>query len=250
MILPAARTSRPSSLRYGVFGGTFDPPHYGHLRAAEVAREGLQLDEVMFVPAARPPHKSTVSIAACRHRVAMLRAAISGNDDFAVSTLEIDRDGPSYTIDTLDRLSVLYPERNPFFIIGSDAFADLHTWKQWQRLLGAHRLIVLARPGSSLAVATQVIPSEMKSQIWTSPFGDLSDAQPGVYVIEAPLLRVSATAIRQRVGEARSIRYLVPAAVERYIDEQRLYRRTSAVPGDSVQPGHRASSSGKLSEKG
>ena len=210
-------------MRFGVFGGTFDPPHVGHLRAAEAARETLGLERVVFVPAGRPPHKTGDEITEARQRVEMLRSAIAGNDSFEISALELEREGPSFTVDTLGSLTELYPNRDWFFIIGSDAFADLPTWKDWKRLIGEYRLLLLARPGYSAEDARDVIPQEFSHCVFSPPF-DADDPRPsGVYLAEAPLLRVSASELRSRVREGHGVRYLVPEAVHQYIIQNRLY---------------------------
>ena len=210
-------------MRYGVFGGTFDPPHCGHLRAAEAAREVLGLEGVVFVPAARPPHKDLEGVTEARLRVEMLSAAISANSAFEISEMELERAGPSYTVDTLDRLSRLYPKREWFFIIGSDAFADLPTWKDWRRLLGEYRLALLARPGFSLTEARRILPEELTDRVFASPVDAEPHARFGVYLVEAPLLRVFSSEVRQRVRRGQGVRYLVPEEVRRYISENGLY---------------------------
>lgn len=191
-------------MRLGVFGGTFDPIHLGHLRAAENALEGLALDRVAFVPAATPPHRAEPSSSAL-DRFAMTALATAGHPRFAVSDIELRRDGPSYTVDTVAGLRKESPDAEVFVIVGSDTFPEMATWKEHERLLAMCTVAVVARPGE--------VP------------GGSDGAQPrGVARVEGPGLAISASGIRDRVRQRKSVRYLVPDAVADYIAKRSLYR--------------------------
>jgi nicotinate-nucleotide adenylyltransferase len=195
----------------GVMGGTFDPIHIGHLAVGEGAREALGLDTVLFVPAAQPPHKPAGSVTAVEHRAAMVELAISGNSSFELSTIEIDRGGPSYTVDTVEQLARREPGVDLHLIVSAETFVQLRTWHEPERLFGAARIAVVPREG------------------YPAPEpGWLAEAFPGqegrVTYLEGPRLGVSSTAIRERVAAGRSIRYLVPDAVAAYIEANELYR--------------------------
>ena len=195
-------------MRTGVLGGTFDPVHVAHLIIAEHAREALALDLVLFVPAGDPWRKSHRAITAAEHRLAMLTLAIAGNDAFGVSDLELRRDGPTYTADTLAALAGERLDDEFWFIAGADALADLPHWHEPARIVKHARLAVAPRDAREADVLAQGV-AEFRDRI------DLFDA---------PRLEISSTDIRERVAEGRSIRYLVPDAVAAYIAETGLYR--------------------------
>lgn len=195
-------------MRTGVLGGTFDPVHVAHLIIAEHAREALALDLVLFVPAGDPWRKSHRAITAAEHRLAMLTLAIAGNDAFGVSDLELRRDGPTYTADTLAALAGERLDDEFWFIAGADALADLPNWHEPARIVKHARLAVAPRDARDADVLAQGV-AEFRDRI------DLFDA---------PRLEISSTEIRARVAEGRSIRYLVPDAVAAYIAETGLYR--------------------------
>lgn len=197
-------------MRLGVFGGTFDPVHYGHLVAAEEVRYRLRLDKVLFVPAGMPPHKLDHDITPTRHRVAMLELAIASNPGFALSRVDIDRHGPCYTVDTLALLHEEYgPGTELFFLMGMDSLADLLTWKEPERLIRLAWLVVVGRPGFQADVneLNRVLPG----------------AAERICIVDTPLMEVSSSDIRQRVQQGAPIRYQVPEAVEAYIRAHRLY---------------------------
>lgn len=197
-------------MRLGVFGGTFDPVHYGHLVAAEEVRYRLRLDKVLFVPAGMPPHKLDHDITPTRHRVAMLELAIASNPGFALSRVDIDRHGPCYTVDTLALLHQEYgPGAELFFLMGMDSLADILTWKDPERLIRLARIVVVGRPGFQADVdeLDKVLPG----------------AAERICIVDTPLMEVSSSDIRQRVREGAPIRYQVPEAVEAYIRAHRLY---------------------------
>jgi len=194
--------------RIGVFGGTFDPPHLGHLALAEWAREQLRLDRVIFMPAARPPHKRRRRISAAADRVAMTRLAVRGNPAFGVSTLEVRRAGPSYTVDTLRALQRTHPRAAFWLLIGEDSLREFDTWHAPREILRRARLAVAGRPG---ARATRPRSSAARGRIvW----------------LNNPELQISSSRIRARARAGRSVRYWVPDAVARYIAARGLYART------------------------
>jgi nicotinate-nucleotide adenylyltransferase len=208
----------PADRRVGILGGTFDPVHYGHLVIAEEVREVLGLDRVLFVPAPRPPHKLDEEVAPVADRVAMVKLAIAGNPSFAISEIELDRDGPSYTADTLaelvDEAAHQGVARDLYFILSVEALASIGTWHEPARLLRLARLAVVPRPGAPLPSATQLAT--------VLPGG--AEAVDRVKCIETVPLAHSSSDVRARAASGRSIRYLVPPAVEAYIRDHRLYR--------------------------
>ena len=191
----------PSCLRRGLIGGTFDPPHIGHLVMAEAARSQLGLHEVIFMPAAQPPHKQGKKICATEQRVAMVRHAIADNEDFTLSTFEASRKGPNYTTETMRLLREEWGDRvELFFIMGLDSLVDLPLWYKPQQLIELVKLAVIARPGyhADMDTLERLLPGISKR----------------VFFAHAPLIGISSTDIRKRVQEGKSIRYLVPWGVE------------------------------------
>jgi len=215
-----------SRQRWGVLGGTFDPIHFGHLRAAESVREAMVLDRIVFVPSRVPPHKARPAVTSAEDRYLMVEAAVSLQPTFEVSRIEIERQAPSYTIDTLAQLAGQDPEREVFFITGIDAFREIRTWRQWEELLRTYSFIVHGRPGYGLAGAFEVVPEELRSRLVEIRNGapPSSERGPSIYLVNALTLNISATEIRAFVRAGRSIRYLVPPEVESYIAEHRLYK--------------------------
>jgi len=209
--------------RIGVLGGTFDPPHLGHLRVAEVVRDALRLEKVLFVPASTPPHKASPPATEANHRLGMLERSLSGEPFFEVSRLELDRGGRSYTIDTLEAFAAGSTDSRFFFVTGTDAFSEIRTWKRWRELLTEHWFVVHERPGFPIGPVQGVIPEEIDSRILEE-----SELEPGneprVLFLRRPMLNISSTEIRRSVRENRSVRFLVPDAVAAYIRENRLYR--------------------------
>lgn len=198
-------------MKVGILGGTFDPIHLGHLILAESARDRLLLERVIFVPAGHPWRKAGRAIAPAVHRLAMLELAVADNPLFFTSTIEVDQEGPAYTVDTLSRLrSEMDLADELFFIIGADSLADFPNWREPQRIIALASLAVGQRPGSP-----QILEA------------DLERAVPGlarrVSRFTMPAIDVSSTDTRQRCRDGRSIRYLVPLAVEAYIHRHHLY---------------------------
>jgi len=182
--------------KVGVFGGTFDPVHVGHLAIANAALDELGLERVYFVPARRSPLKHDGPIASAEDRLAMLAAVIRDEPRFRVSEVELDRKRPSFTVDTLESLR---GEGELFLILGSDAYADFERWREPARIRDLAEIVLAARPGAPNAPA-------------------------GVRMLDSPLMDISARELRARAARGRSLRYLVPEAALRYIEEHRLYR--------------------------
>jgi nicotinate-nucleotide adenylyltransferase len=180
----------------GVFGGSFDPIHVGHLAIANAALDELALERVYFVPARRSPLKQDGPIAGAEDRLAMLTAAVADEPRFRVSRIELDRDGQSFTVDTLESLR---SEGDLFLILGSDAYADFPRWREPERIRRLATIVLAARPGAPNAPA-------------------------GVRMLDSPLMDISSRELRARAARGRSLRYLVPREALRYIEEHRLYR--------------------------
>lgn len=198
--------------RIGVLGGSFDPIHVAHLIMAETVREALDLELVLFVPVSEQPLKRAKKATLAAHRVAMVERAIAGNAHFALSRVDVERDGPSYTADTLELLRREWPVAgwDMWFILGADSLLSLPLWRDPQRVLSYARLAALQRPSVSvdLSLVTRDFPQLDANLDW----------------VEAPLLEISATDIRKRVSEGRSIQYRVTEAVRNYIEENGLYK--------------------------
>jgi len=204
-------------MRLGLFGGSFDPVHYGHLLLAESCREQCRLDEVWFVPAATPPHKQTHALSPAAQRIEMLELATGGQPAFRVSRIEVERGGVSYTVDTLAALKAEDPQRELFFLLGADSLEDLPNWREPARILELATPIVVGRPGAP-AVRFEVLA------------GLASDdrlAELRRHQVEMPQIGLSSSDIRRRVPGAQSMRYRTPRAVETYIETHGLYREPS-----------------------
>ncbi len=201
-------------MRVGVFGGTFDPVHTGHLLLAEQAREQGRLDEVWFVPAPRPPHKDEPALTRFEQRVEMLALALAGNPAFRIDELEKERGGPSYTVDTLAELRRRHPTHEFFLLIGSDTLHDLPLWHDPAGVLERAGLLVMARPNSPVLTVEQL---RVRLR--------LPDGVPlRLEVMEMPQIDISSRDLRRRAAAGRSLRYFLPRAVECYIHDKRLYR--------------------------
>ena len=203
-------------MNIGVLGGTFDPIHIGHLVIAEEARIKLGFNEVLFVPAGQPWRKLDRNITPADHRVEMVRRAIADNSHFKLCTLEVERPGPSYTVDTLKMLQKqLGSKASLFFILGRDTLSELPLWKEPKKVVQLCRLVVPPRLGSK-------------------DLRHLETAIPGlldkVIQLDMPVIGISSAEIRQRIAQGLTIRYLVPAEVEKYITEQKVYSIGSGKP--------------------
>jgi nicotinate-nucleotide adenylyltransferase len=208
----AAAPAQAAGQRVGLFGGSFDPVHTAHVALAHAALQSLQLQQVRWVPTGQPWQKAR-GITTAQHRVAMLQLALAHEPRFVLDNTEIERQGPSYTLDTVRALRAAHPGVQWFLIIGQDQYTNLHTWHGWQELLQSVVLAVANRPGSTQTGRTQQQASVLK--------------QPH-QVVSLPLMDVSATDVRARVAAGQDISALVPPEVARYIETHQLYR---AVPG-------------------
>jgi nicotinate-nucleotide adenylyltransferase len=197
--------------RIGLLGGTFDPVHVAHLAMARLALDTLALDQLLWIPVGEPWQKQR-PITSAAHRVAMLQLAIAGEPRFAIERCEIERAGPSYTLDTVRQLRQREPDAQWFLLLGQDQFSNLHTWHHWQELLSLVTLAVAARPD-----APQVTDAQLQRLAYQ--------------VLPLPVMNVSASAIRERVSRGEPIDDLVPAAVARYIGQHALYPPARASPG-------------------
>jgi nicotinate-nucleotide adenylyltransferase len=206
----------------GLLGGTFDPIHNGHLAVARAAQQALVLDRVRFIPAARPPHRPDSPQAAEYHRVAMIRLAIGDGTGWEVSDLELRRDGPSYTYDTLITLNRDgLPPAQIFFITGADAFAEIATWHRYPEVLDLAHFVVVARPGFSLEALQGRVPALASRMI--EPADLAVSSTPRIILVAAETPDVSSTAIRARVARREALDGLVPPAVSAYISQHDLY---------------------------
>lgn len=200
-----------TTYRLGIMGGTFDPIHMGHLVCAEQARDALKLDGVLFLPAGNPVFKKHIEVTDAADRVAMCKAAIADNPHFDVSTIEIDRGGDTYTVDTLQTLRDHFPKNVKFyFIAGADAIATLPQWKDAPRLAKLASFVGLNRPRSANLRTSSIM-------------GSLRAAGFRTLFVEAPLFELSSSDIRKRIVGNRSVRYLIPPAVLEYINSVGLY---------------------------
>lgn len=207
-------TRTPATMRLGLFGGTFDPVHYGHLLLAECCREQCKLDSVWFVPAATPPHKQARELSAAARRIEMLELAIGGHEQFAVSRLEVERGGVSYTVDTLRELRRAEPQRELFFLMGADSLADLPTWREPAAICELALPVVVRRPSSAQTDFSVLAPLVSPARL----------EEIRRHEVEMPPIGLSSSEIRRRVAAGLSIRYQTPRAVEKYIEAQGLYR--------------------------
>lgn len=194
--------------RVGVMGGTFDPIHYGHLVTAEEAVVQFGLDEVVFVPTGRPWMKTHREVSQSEDRYLMTVVATASNPRFSVSRIEIDREGPTYTVDTLRQLADEHPDSELYFITGADAILEIFDWKDPEEVLGLAHFIAATRPGYDLARFEAAKPTH----------------HPKVSTMDIPALAISSSDVRTRVREGRAIRYLLPEGVKSYIEKQGLYR--------------------------
>jgi nicotinate-nucleotide adenylyltransferase len=196
-------------MRLGLFGGTFDPIHLGHLILAEQCRESCSLDRVWFVVAGEPPHKRGDRTAVA-HRLEMARIAVAGRKEFAVSDIEATRPGPHYSVETLETVCREHPEDQLFFLIGADSLNDLPGWREPGRIARMATIVVVNRPGIEEA-ALEAYP-------------DWGASARKLLSVTIPPIGIASTDLRRRVREGRSIRYMVPRGVEAYIEAQALYR--------------------------
>lgn len=199
-----------TALRVGLLGGTFDPPHYAHLEVADRALQEYALDRVVFLPNGQPPHKPGYAVSPAEQRYIMTELACADHPRFFVSRLELDRPGPSYSVDTVRQIKAeLGPGAQVYFLVGMDAAFELPTWHHPEELLAEAIVVAAPRPGCDQAALVEALGETQASRIKVLPM---------------PLFGHSSTEIRKRVREGRSVRYLLPPPVEAYIRKQGLYR--------------------------
>lgn len=231
-------------MRLGIMGGTFDPIHLGHLRAAEEIYWAFGLDRIIFVPAARPPHKDEVVVASALHRYEMVSLATVFTPYFTVSSIELTRPGKSYSVQTVREFQKLSgPNASLYFVVGVDAFLGMSGWRRARELVGLARVIVTARPGWRLDEVERLLTPEQRRILGNPTFRYLkiSDIDPErverefeprqILLVEVVSLDIASREIRQLVEEGRSIRHLVPDTVAAYMAKNRLYQRSG--PGHS-----------------
>jgi nicotinate-nucleotide adenylyltransferase len=200
--------------RIGIIGGTFDPVHYAHLAIAEEVYHALKLTSIVFVPAGQPPHKEGSAITPVHDRLAMLKLAIAENAHFALSLVDIQRSGPSYTVDTLRLLhEELGPHAELYFVLGGDSLKDLPTWYDPGGILAQATIVALVRPGyGDMSILSEQLEAH------------LPGLRQRLIILEGPQMQLSSTDLRRRVAEGRPIKYQTPQAVENYIFRQHLYQ--------------------------
>jgi nicotinate-nucleotide adenylyltransferase len=195
--------------KIGIFGGTFDPVHLGHLIIASEMQYELELELVLWVPAGDPPHKPDQIITPARHRVRMLELALAGREDFVIDHTDLERAGPSYTADTVARIQAQHPEDQMIFLMGADSLRDLHTWREPERILAVAELGVARRPD---------VEVDLEASIERLP-----PLRGRVTIVDVPLIGITSRDLRHRVANDEPIAYQIPFAVERYIMEFSLY---------------------------
>jgi nicotinate-nucleotide adenylyltransferase len=226
-----------ASARVGLFGGTFNPIHVGHLRAAEEVAEALALERVVFVPSAQPPHKLPTpgdTLASASLRLAWVKAAIAENPRFVVDTLELERQGPSYSVDTLRAFAARFARARCVFVIGQDAFAELGSWREPAALLELAHFAVTSRPPSRKGSLKSWMPRALARQIEFAAdglSGKHRSAKTWIRAVEITPLEISSSDIRARLRVGRSVRYLLPDGIHDAVVQSRVYG-----PGQGLSP--------------
>ena len=205
-------TTEAGPTRLGIYGGSFDPIHIGHLLLADTCREACSLDEVWFLPCANPPHKPEGTLTPGKLRAEMIELAIAGNPHFDLCRFELERSGSSFTVDTLRQLHETYPASELFFLMGADSLADLPQWRE-PRVILELAVIVAVNRGSRVPLDLDLLAHQLGPRV-----------RDRVRLITMPAIDISATDLRERVRSERGTRYRVPRAVEAYIAQQGLYR--------------------------
>jgi nicotinate-nucleotide adenylyltransferase len=231
-------TDRSGNRRIGIFGGTFNPIHYGHLRMAEEIAEGFALDRVYLVPSARPPHKGEMGLAAAADRLAMVRRAVRGNPRLFACDYECRQSGPSYAVATLERFRRRFPAAELFFLIGWDAWREIATWHRWSRLFELADFVVFSRGEEKLDCgegAAGLFPFALQA-LFCYEGGRCYRCRTGrrLHFVSTTRLDISSSRIRELAAAGCSLRYLVPDGVLRYLEERRLYCREPVEPGGIV----------------
>ena len=215
--------------KIGLFGGTFNPVHLGHLRAAEEIRETFGLNKIYFIPAFIPPHKNTTEIAPSNDRLKMLKLAIHGNPFFDLSDIELKREGKSYTVDTLRYFTSKFSDHSHYFIVGTDQYSEIITWKDYKTLFKLSNLIVVERPGFNFDLS-KLIPLELKDDFRYYKKNNnvthyINERSLLLSLVKIEGLGISSTRIRRKIKNNKSLRYLVPTEVETYILSRGIYKK-------------------------
>ncbi len=198
--------SKMEKKRIGLFGGTFNPIHCGHVKAAESVQNMFSFDRILFIPSYLPPHKESVDVASAAHRLKMVELALASFDRFFPSSVEIDARGTSYSILTLNKIKEMFPQTEVFFLLGIDAFLEIETWKDYEDVLEQCSFVVMSRPGFRLSEAKDILTEKYK-----------------IYLLSINTLDISSSEVRERIRKNQPIEGLVPENVENYIKEKRLY---------------------------
>lgn len=213
--------------RIGLFGGTFDPVHNGHLRAAAEVRAAFALERVLFIPSYIPPHKESRGMAPAADRLRMVELACLGHQGYVASAIEVEARERSYSILTLAKVKAIYPGARLFFILGVDAFLEIGTWREYERVLDECRFIVTSRPGFDLEAGAEVLGGRLRERVCRAGSGGpVDEAQLelcGVFLLPIPALDISATGVRERIRRGEDPEGLVPPVVAAYIREHHLY---------------------------
>lgn len=215
--------NRPHLL--GVYGGSFDPIHLGHLLPVEEARAATGLDEVLYVPAFAPPHKPSGPSASAFHRFAMCAIALEAFPHLLLSDFEASRGGTTYTVETLRHVRANHPESEVFLVLGSDSMAGLHHWREWREIVGGHRIVVVYREGVDYAALRAALPPDLAARlapVGARPQDELPDDRTIFWAGNAPVT-ISSTWIRSALPSVQSLSESLPPAVERYARRHRLY---------------------------
>lgn len=214
-------------MHLAIFGGTFNPVHYGHLRGAEEVLDKTRADKALFIPVFKPPHKDAGSLASPVHRLEMLRLAIEGNPSFVLSTMEVDRGGVSYTIDTLAQIFDTYsPRPEVSLVIGTDSFNDFSSWHRYLEIIELANLVVISRAGLELKEISEVLPVELATSFCYDSKDDVFKGPGGrsIKFLSSASVDISSSMIRDLVARGEGLKHLMPDKVIDYIKENRLYR--------------------------
>ncbi|MGB9698170.1 MAG: nicotinate-nucleotide adenylyltransferase [Thermodesulfobacteriota bacterium] len=214
--------------KIGLFGGTFNPIHFGHLRAAEEIYEIFALQKVIFIPAADPPHKKRENIIPASWRARMVKLAIADNPRFSLSLVELRRKGKSYSVETIAHFRRRFGQKvQLYFIVGRDAFLEINTWKDYPTLFQLCNFAIMARPGFKKNFSVDHLPVELKNSFCydKKQRGFIHESGFGVFPREITGLDISSTIIREKIAQGQSIKYLLPAAVEDFIYRHKLYQQ-------------------------
>lgn len=214
--------------RIGLFGGTFNPIHLGHLKAAEIVQRRLLLDKILFIPSYIPPHKESAEIASPFHRLKMVELALASCPQFVPSSLEIEAKGKSYSVITISKIKELYPNAWIFFILGIDSFLEIDTWKDYKKVLEQCFFVVISRPGYEFKEIEKILKEEYRERMVKLSESEETEEEMlssfKIFLLPIDTLDVASTTIRKRIKKSHSIKELVSEAVEDYIRKHRLYQ--------------------------